>query len=236
MNGGPHAHPLGAYVLGAVDDGERREIEQHLAGCAECRAEAAGFEEVRDMLDEVPPEAFLEGRPDADHVLARTLDDMRASERTGAFRRRAFALAAGIVLVTSVAAGGVAAGRATAPEAAALPPPVPTATVPAPVEGTRTGTTVDGTTGARLTASVVPADGWVRVTTAVSGIPQGEHCRIMVVRKDGTSEAAGGWVVSAKGAANGSTLDGTAIVAPADVAAVQIVNTDGKVFVSLPFA
>ncbi len=34
---------LGAYVLGALDAGDRSELEEHLAGCADCRREVVSF-------------------------------------------------------------------------------------------------------------------------------------------------------------------------------------------------
>ena len=46
-----------------------------------------------------------------------------------------------------------------------------------------------------------PGPGWVRIKAAVSGIPQGERCRLEVVARDGTAVLAGSWVVSAAGAA-----------------------------------
>jgi anti-sigma-K factor RskA len=41
---------LGAYALDAVDDGERAEIEAHLATCPRCRAEVAAHREVTALL------------------------------------------------------------------------------------------------------------------------------------------------------------------------------------------
>jgi anti-sigma-K factor RskA len=41
---------LGAYALDAIDDDERRAVEEHLAGCAECRAEVARHLEVAAAL------------------------------------------------------------------------------------------------------------------------------------------------------------------------------------------
>ena len=54
----------GAYALDAVDDAERAEFERHLADCAECRAEVAGFRaaaaELSTLMSETPPERLRE--------------------------------------------------------------------------------------------------------------------------------------------------------------------------------
>ena len=68
----PQEHDLAAlagYVLGALDDDERRRVDDHLAGCERCRAELSVLAETRAVLDAVPPEAFLDGPPDGDLVL-----------------------------------------------------------------------------------------------------------------------------------------------------------------------
>jgi anti-sigma-K factor RskA len=47
----------GAYAVDALDDGERRDFERHLADCAECRAEVASFRETTAMISEAEVEA-----------------------------------------------------------------------------------------------------------------------------------------------------------------------------------
>ncbi|WP_412539278.1 zf-HC2 domain-containing protein [Longispora sp. K20-0274] len=227
---------VGAYVLGALDDAERRAFDEHLTGCAECRREVAELEEVTDVLGEVPPEALLYGPPDDDAVLDRTLDRLRAEQGTRDRSRRLYALAAGIVVLAGVAVGGVMVGRASvdAPPPVALPSATATATATPQPPGTLRGTTVDAASNVRLTASVVPVANWVKVTAAVAGIPQGENCRLVIVGRDGSREVAGGWIVSEKGAATGTTLDGTAALDVRQVARVEIVNTSGRTFASLP--
>jgi anti-sigma-K factor RskA len=59
-NNPPRSHPLddlAAYALDALDDAERRAVDDHLAGCAVCRAELAGHHEALAALasDEAPP-------------------------------------------------------------------------------------------------------------------------------------------------------------------------------------
>ncbi|GAA4708060.1 anti-sigma factor family protein [Phytohabitans rumicis] len=234
MSAESHDTQLGAYVLGTLDPGERRDIDAHLAGCATCRADLAALEAVKDVLDDIPPEALLHGPPDADLVLQRTLRQVRVEAAAGAGRRWVPAVAAAAVLLAGALGAGVAVGRGTAPGTEALPTPAPTVTASAPVPGTRVGTTLDASTNVRMTAKVVPAAGWVRVNAAVNGIPAGENCRLLVVSRDGTREIAAGWIVSEKGETDGTTLDGSAAVDPADVVAVEVQNTEGRTFVTLP--
>ncbi|MEV4760708.1 zf-HC2 domain-containing protein [Micromonospora sp. NPDC049559] len=235
---------LGAYALELLDPPERDDVEAHLADCPECRADLAELSAVKAALGEVPAEALLHGPPDADEVLARTLRQMRVEAATGDRRRRAFVLAAAVaVLAGTLGAGAVIgarsvprpapgsdaeAGPPTAPPTA--PPVAPTARTPAP--GTRVGSVVDPVTGARLTVSMTPAAGWVRVNASVTGIPAGENCRLVVVGRDGVHEIAAGWIVADRG--EGTNLDGSAAVAPADVTAVQVRATDGRTYVTLP--
>jgi hypothetical protein len=102
------------------------------------------------------------------------------------------------------------------------------------VPGTRIATRTDPGTGARLSVQVVPAAGWVRVTAATSGIGAGEKCHLLVVTRNGVRIEAGSWAVTTEGALQGTTMQGSAIVDPAAVAAIQIRNDTGKVLVSYP--
>jgi hypothetical protein len=228
------AQMLGAYVLDTLDPDERRDVDAHLAECEVCRADVVELEAVKSVLEDIPPEALLHGPPDADLVLQRTLRQVRQEVAGAARRRWVPAVAAAAVLVAGVLGAGVALGRGTAPESVAQVPPSPSPTVSPPPPGTVSETTVDPSTNVRLTARVVPAAGWVRLTAAVTGIPAGEDCRLVVVGSGGEREIAGGWVVSEAGEQNGTTLDGSAAVAMDDVVAIEVQNTEGKTFVTLP--
>jgi len=230
---------LGVYVLGGLDEPERRSIEEHLAGCERCRLEQVDLEETRAALAAVPPEAFLHGPPDdGDLLLQRTLRQVRHESARREQRRRGLLAATAAVIVAVALAGGVLVGRAQErPAPLAQPAPSPPAAPAAPATppaGTLVGSRTEPATGARITVRVVPAAGWVRVNAAVSGIPEGRRCRLWVVARDGARQLAGSWLVSANGAQDGTSLDGSALVPPAEVAAVEVDDVDGHLFVSVP--
>ncbi|MGK5737889.1 zf-HC2 domain-containing protein [Micromonospora sp. URMC 103] len=225
---------IGGYLMGTLDEEQVRQVEEHLAGCAECRAEVESLQEWQAALDAVPEAMLLDGPPEGgDLLLQRTLRQIR-SESAGRRQRRGLLLStAAAVAVAAAISGGVVLGRATgdAPDTSAQP--APTATMTATDPATRNASAADPTTGARITVAVTPAAGWVRVNAAVSGVPEGERCRLMVIGKDGSTVMAGSWLVSAKGAADGTTLDGSALIDPAQVEAVRVETTDGKAYATV---
>jgi anti-sigma factor RsiW len=218
--GGAHnPEELGAHALGLLDAAQSRAVEEHLAGCPACRRE---WEELRGMvnlLDDVPPEAFLDGPPDADLMLHRTVRQVRAEAAAQRRRRRFVLTGVAAATVAVMLGGGVLIGWETAP-----PPPAAVAAAGA-VE-----LTGGGAPGVSMTATLTPATGWVRLSTSVKGIPPGERCYVVVVARDGTREIAGSWLVSQGGWRDGVTLDGSALVPLDQVAEVVIENESGKEF------
>ena len=47
-------HSLGVYVLGAIEPGERAQVDEHLATCADCREELASLAGLPALLRRVP--------------------------------------------------------------------------------------------------------------------------------------------------------------------------------------
>lgn len=221
----PERELMGAYVLGLLDVDEVRSVQARLAADARYRREMEELREMTQLLEDVPPEAFLDGPPDAGLMLARTLRQVRTEN--GAARRHRFT---GLVAVAAVAigvvlGGGVLVGRATAPPGVVLAQPPP------PTGG---GRVLSGGGGAvAMTATITPAAGWVRVAATVVGVPAFERCRLVVVGRDGSRQIAAGWVVSPKGEKEGTVLNGSALVAPDDVASVLVENEAGQEFVVL---
>ncbi len=233
---------LGAYVLGALDADEAGRIDEHLASCASCRTEVAELTAWTDMLGDVPPEAFLDGPPDgSDLLLRRTLRQVRSEAAPNARWRVALVAASVAALVAAALGSGVLIGRGTVsavaePGVSPSVSPVPASSGPsATVPGTQVRSVTDPTTDARMTVTLIPAAGWVRVNVNAGGIKEGQRCRLMVVSRSGPAQQAGSWLVSARGERDGTSLEGTALIAPADVAAVDVVTFDGVKLVSVPF-
>jgi Putative zinc-finger len=222
---------LGAYALGALDERETQAVAAHLAGCPECRAQADELCELKDALGEVPPETFLDGPPEGgDLLLQRTLRQVRAEKESGLRTRSLLVGAAAVVAVAVALGGGVLLGKGNTPTTVALPAPALTAPPSPVVPGTDHMSGVQG--GIRLDVTMTPAVGWVRVNASVSGIPEGQKCKLIVVSKSGQSEVAGTWFVSQKGATAGTNLDGSALIPMDQVASVEVENFDGHRFVS----
>jgi hypothetical protein len=208
---------LGALALGLLPPEQAAAARRHVTECAMCRREYEELREMTGVLGELPPEAFLDGPPDGDLVLQRTLRQIRAETRARRRRRLLGTVAAAAVVVAVVAGGGVAIGRASVP----LVPPPGSAVGALVLTGTGPG-------GTAMRATLGPAGSWVRLTASVTGIPPGERCRIMVVARNGSREIAGSWVVSGT---PGGSVDGSAAVALPDVAAVVVQNEAGHEFV-----
>jgi hypothetical protein len=236
MNSVDESHTqLGAYALGALDPGEAADFERrHLQTCAQCRFDLNELVALRESLDEVPPEAFLDGPPEGgDLLLQKTLRRVRdEEERVAPARapRRGLALVAAAVLVVAALGGGILVGRQTSSSDVAVP--IPSTAPPDAPPGTKNVEGRDPTTGVQLAASVSPFQGWVRVNVAVKGVHAGEKCLLQVTTKGGQSVTAGSWQVSEKWESQGFSLDGSALVAPDDVKSVDIVTVDGRKLVS----
>jgi len=224
---------VGAYVLGVLSPEETASAEAHLESCPECRRDLDDLRLLHEELGEVPPEAFLDGPPEGgDLLLQRTLREVRGISS----RQRAWGgslAAAGLVAVVALSIGaGVFVGQQssagnTGGVAASTAPPLPS--------GTKHSANVDPVTGAHLAATVVPANGWIKVQVQASDIAPGERCKLYVTSKSGVQEQFGGWLVGANATPGKTiTLDGTALMSINDVASVSVVNDKGQTLVNAP--
>jgi putative zinc finger protein len=223
---------LGAYALGALEPDEVREVDEHLATCAECRTEVAELEEMKYFLGEVPPEAFLDGPPEGGELLLqRTLREVRqaavepAPVQTPPARKKSrvwLLAAAAVVVVAGALGGGVALGRQSVDQTAE----------DTPVAGSKQVTSSDVATGTTMATTVEPRAGWSWVQVQIKGLKAGAECQMVVTDKSGKTWIAGSWVVSAKAAKEGSMFGGGVLVPLNQVQSVEIRTLQGEHVVS----
>ncbi|XVS62714.1 hypothetical protein ACQPYE_31275 [Actinosynnema sp. CA-299493] len=144
-----------------------------------------------------------------DPILDRALRQVRAERARHRRSRGGLVTAVGAALAAAVLAGGVHLGRHSVPGERVL-----------------VATAADGV---RITTTVTPADGWVRLRAVVHGVDPGERCRLVVTDVRGRRHVAGGWVASRHG---DTALAGAAVVDPDDLAAIGVVTEDGRVLVT----
>jgi hypothetical protein len=220
---------LGAYALGALDPVEARQVHEHLATCMDCQREVNELMMIRRALDQVPPEAFIDGPPEnGDLLLRRTLRQVRTEAPPRRRVSAAFAVAAAVAVAVALG-GGILLGRetvSTTPVAQG-----PTSTLPS---NARLADATDPQTGTSMSIALEPRKGWVWVNANIQGLAEGLHCEMYVVSKDGDEVLAGGWLVSKEGSANGTDLEGTALIPPDQVKAIEIRTQEGQTMVSVP--
>ena len=217
---------LGPYVLGVLEPADVREVEEHLPGCADCRQQLAELEEIKVLLGDVPPEAFLDGPPpDGDLLLQRTLRASRASGETAVSptpeskRPRWLLAVAASALVAAVSlGGGVLIGQQTvAPVASEKTPP-----------GSKSANATDAATGTTMTTTVEPREGWSWIKVKLTGLEPGAECEVLVTDENGETFVAGSWVVTEKAAREGSQFAGGVLVPIDQVKSVEVKNSQGK--------
>lgn len=252
----------GRWLAGELSPQEQQQWEAMLAQDPAFAEQMRSLDEVARALRDLPPELFIDGPSDDAQLMARRVaasvtptrnypaaepdsggpssSRHRADGRsTTPFRPRRWWLAAAACAVVAAGAG-VVAGATWERRGETIAAPSPTVTVTAtpapspPPANVVTAANRNDLTGAAMRVRLTPAAGWVRVQVTVTGIPAGQRCRIWVVAADGSRELAGSWLVSPKGAQEGTTLDGSAIVDPKKVTDIIIENTTGTRYVSVP--
>jgi predicted anti-sigma-YlaC factor YlaD len=199
---------LGAYVLGALEPDERREVEEHLRGCPACSAELAEFEGLPALLARVRPE-------DLDPVSVTPSPELfaRMSAVAGTRRPRRSRTWALVAAAAALVVLGLGIGLAV--------------WWPGSVEQTVTASS--GPVEVTLTAS--EANDGSALDVAVAGLRPGETCSLVVVDRDGRSHPAGDWPVSEEG---DGRWRGWADVDPGDLSEVVVLGDGGRELVRVP--
>ena len=179
---------VGAYSMGLLEERDRREFEDHLAGCPACAAEVAELSPMAALLRgvelrETESAAGREpGGGDVTEFLSRRARQQRQRRRW----QVALGAAAGIVLI----GGGLGVGIAAAPQDG--PPPA------LALSGQLHSATDPGTRVAGTVALVAKAWG-TQVTLNMSKVHGPAECELIAVSRTGERRVVMGWLVTAPG-------------------------------------
>jgi len=218
---------VGAYSMGLLEEQDRREFEDHLAGCPSCAAELAELSPMAALLRGVEPAGATGGEPagaTVTELIRRRVTDQRRHRRW----QVALGAAAGIVLI----AGGIAVGIAAAPQHAGptAPPPAVAGQVHS---ATDPGTGVTGTVG-------LVAKAWgTQVTLDLSKVHGPVECELVAVSGTGERRVVMGWRVPAPGDGVPGhpahlVIQGGTSIPRNDLAHVDVDVVNGQTLVSIP--
>jgi len=206
---------LGVYVVGAIEPAERALVDRHVSGCKPCRDELAalaGIPGLLGRLDEAQVLAVSEPSVTDSDLLERIL--ATAASRRRATRRRMVAAAAAVVLLAGT---GGAAYVAQHDESSSA--------VPAALRLSSTSGSV------RAQVTLVPKAWGTSLDLRLSGVPEGERCRMVAVGRDGTTDAAASWRATYNGTA---AVTGATAIDVRQIRTVRVVAGDGHTLVTVP--
>jgi predicted anti-sigma-YlaC factor YlaD len=178
---------VGAYSMGLLEERDRREFEDHLAGCPACAAELAELSPMAALLRGVEPAGAAQDEP----AEAQVTELIRRRARQQRHRRRwqvALGAAAGIVLI----GGGIGVGIAASPQHAGPPVSAPTLTG-------QLHSATDPGTGAAGTVGLVAKAWGTQVTLDLAKVHGPVECELVAVAKTGERRVVMGWLVPAPG-------------------------------------
>jgi predicted anti-sigma-YlaC factor YlaD len=194
---------LGGYVTGGLEPAERAAVEQHLEGCADCRAEVSELAGLPGLLRR-PPEAEPIAAVPTD-LSARVLAGVAARRRAARRQLRVWQAVAAVAVVVALGVGGVTMrSGGGSPDFAAMRPIVAGPTAEAAAEARPWGTALE---------------------VSATGLRQGATYTLVAVARDGRTEQAGAWGYST---GRRTRCSGSTSIARSDLAAVEIRTVDGR--------
>jgi hypothetical protein len=205
MSTDPWQHADAAYALGGLEPAERAAYEEHLLGCAACRAQVAAARAAVGLL----AGGVVDAPPLPDTLLPSLLREARRARR-----RR---------LVVTSALVGVAASLltvlVTAVPLSDLPDRVPMAAV--------------GQVPISAEAAVEPTAWGTRITLTcryAGAAAPGYRYELRVRATDGTTATLGSWELDGRSA----TFTGGTALPVAQIAAVEVTDSAGTTVLTLP--
>ncbi|MEV4822462.1 zf-HC2 domain-containing protein [Micromonospora sp. NPDC049274] len=246
----PEHMDVAAYALGVLDEQDTERFEEHLAACWACAAELETMVPVVGLLSGIDGETMmaLEQTATDPALLDRTLVAVRADRRRTRFRQLLATAAAvvvfggltgyGFVSVAGEETPGILADPTTSAAANDPPTSAPTAPPSGPgVGGTEEeGDQVDATdptTGVQTTMFLVEREYGTRINFSLRKLPGPRICRLVVVRKNASTEVVSSWSVPAGGYGTNSRPQGLELSAStsalaSDIKQLQVQSIDGN--------
>lgn len=210
---------LGAYVVGALDPAERRELEQHLSECPDCTNELTRLTPLPGLLGRVseqevnagllvPSDDLLDG------VIRRLARDERALRMQVRRWRLAAAAAAVVALVAVVFA--VAPWRSEPDRVIAAADPV-----------------AADATAATGQAAAIAWEWGTTVELQLEHLPRREAYVLWAVADDGRRERAGTWGATESGHAR---VRGASSIQRAQLRRVEVTDRAGRMILAFDFS
>jgi Putative zinc-finger len=235
----PRTIALGAYVLGALERGERAELEKHLQTCGVCREELDRLAPLpgllsrltvseAEVLDVAEPEPAELGPAEVDPAevdpaeprlaetsapLERALFEVARERRRSRLMRTAAVAAALVLAAVAVISGPLLGGDGGDP--------------PRPL----TAAATDLRTGVHGAAELIREPWGTRVELSLAGVRPGEHCRLVARGAGGRSEVAATWRASYLGRAE---VPGAVSIPPEHLRSLDVVTADDRLLVRMP--
>jgi hypothetical protein len=218
---------LGVYLVGALEPTERAEVDAHLRGCARCRSELDEIAMLPAMLDKLSLDDVGEVIPlpvPSEDLYARVAAQARAEAGYGDTptvvtdaappRRRPrwqlIAAAAAAVVVI----GGVS-----------------VTTVQVLQSSNHAESFVGQQHGVRMRVALSSQTAGTALRIAVSGLPNDEHCRLIAVGSDGTTDLIGEWDATYAGEWQ---MTGSTSIESANLNKLVLYDRAGKELVTVP--
>ena len=221
---------LGAYLLGGLDSEEARAVEEHVASCAECRAEVEQLEVLPAMLDVVPA-ARAEDLAEVPTSVATEPAPPTLLSKVRARRRSLRLRVAGVIAGAAAAslAGGLALGPAVGALLGGNRPPAPT---PTPSETAAAANySLDSADGAHIDLALVRKGWGTELDLVCRGMPNDGVFSVWVLTSDGEQERAASW--SSTGYLGRAVLTGATSYQLASIRSIEIRDATQKTVASV---
>ncbi|MGW9195656.1 anti-sigma factor family protein [Micromonospora chersina] len=240
---------VAAYALGVLDPQDAERFEEHLATCWACAAELETMVPVVGLLSGIDGEAMaaLEQTHTDPALLDRTLMAVRR-DRKRTRMRQVFAAAAAVVVFGGLSGAGIAGvfggddGKRIPQAEPTLNAPVTAPPSPGPTssgDGIGGNTefegdpheSIDSSTGVKTTMWLASKEYGTQIGVFLTRLPGPRTCRLLVVRKNATSEVVSTWSVPGGGYGTNTnqlplTLSASTSAPLKDIEKIQVQSVD----------